>query len=149
MANILTTIRDGIHSFLITGTNSFKTSITQTESSTDYYNLFYHQGEQVLPGTQVDVDFPYVVFDVLPLSTDRDSATKTYECIVQFNVAALTADNSEDVMGYLIDKLEDSESSLIFTNYNLIRIDKQPIVPLGKIDNVWNISIPYLITIEQ
>lgn len=147
MANLLTTIRTGFYSFLTTDSSNFKTGILQTVSSVAYYKLFNHIAPSKIAG--VDLTLPYVVFDLLPLTTNRDSASKYFEGSCQFRISANTIGEAETLSGYLIDVLEDSESSLTFTNYNLIRIDKEPIVSLGQIDGLYNIVVPYLITIGQ
>ena len=149
MANILTTIRTGFYTYLLSGSSSFKTAITQTIDSTDYYNIYNHQAPSKVTGTITSLVLPYVVFDILPISTSRDSASKMFDGICQFRIVASTIGAAETLAGYLIDLLEDSESSLSFTNYNLIKIEKEPVVPLGQSEGRWNIVVPYLITIGQ
>lgn len=149
MANMLTAIRTGFYSFITGNSTPLRTAITQTENGTDYYKLFSHLALQNLPGTTVEVNRPFIVFDLLPVSTDRDTASKNYECTAQFRVVANSQGACETLVGKLIDQLEDSEQSLSFVGYNLVMINKEPVISLGQIDRLWNVVVPYLITLEQ
>jgi len=135
MANISNAIRVGIFSKLIpSSSNTFKTSITS--------RLYFHVAQQ-------GASLPYVVYDLLPIGAERDSANKFYDFIVQFVVSSLTIGECETVAGYLVDQLEDSESSLSFTGYKTIRIEREPQVNLGQIDLVWNIAVSYRVQLQK
>jgi len=147
--NILYYIRKGFYDKLIpSGTNTFKTSVLQTVSGTSYYKLYHHLAPQVIPGTKTDVTLPYVVYDTLPITQERDSAVKWYRCMMQFVVAGSSQSEAEDVAGYLTDLLEDSEASLSFTGYTTLGIFREPMISQGFIEGVWNIVVQYSIIIQ-
>jgi hypothetical protein len=95
------------------------------------------------------VNSPYVVLDVLPINQDRDTGNKFYEFIVQFRVASLTAQNCEDVAGLLIERLEDSENNLTFTDYLTIRITRESQIDLGFSENIWGAVIQYRVLLQE
>jgi len=135
MANIQNAIRVGVYSKLIpSGSNTFKTAISS--------RLYFHIALQ-------GAALPYVVYDLLPINQDRDTVNKFYNFIVQFIVSSSAISECETVAGYLTDLLEDSESTLSFTGYSTIRIEREPQVNLGQIDNVWNIAVPYRVQLQK
>jgi hypothetical protein len=138
MAEVHSSIRNGIESRLIGATNTFKTAVYKSVNKPGLYYNIAATGESV----------PYVVMDILPINPSRDTGTKFYDAIVQFNVSHSTLSNCESVCGYLTDRLEDSEASLTFTGFSIRRIDRKPEIPLGITDNVWNIIIQYGINLE-
>lgn len=146
MSNIKTSIRQGFYDRLIGGSNTFRTAITL---STDKYKLFYHIVPQVFPGTTTPITTPYTVMDVLPIIQDKDTGNKFYEFVVQFRISGSTSDNSEDVAGYLIDRLEDSESNLSFEDYLTIRITREPQIDLGFSENIWGIVVQYRVQLQE
>ncbi len=151
MANILTTIKTAFYDYLLTGADDFMEAIEQIISLTTYHNLYNHQAPINVTETNTPVELPYIVFDLLPISTSRDSASKMFDVIIQFRIVAETILEADNLSGFLIGKLEDQEVALqsYFSGYNLIKIEKEPIVSLGQIDGCWNVVVPYLITIGQ
>lgn len=147
--NILYYIRKGFYEKLIpAGSNTFKTSVLQAVSGTSYYKLYSDLAPQTIPGTKTDVTLPYVVMTTLPVGQERDSGTKWYMCTVQFLVAGSTQSEAEDVAGYLTDLLEDSESTLAFTGYYTLSINREPLISQGFTEGVWNIVVQYRIIIQ-
>ena len=149
--NIATAIRKGIYTFLIptSGTNSFKTAVQLLLSGSTYgYKLFHYQAPQFYPGTSVSVVPSYVTFSLLPITGTRDTVNKFYECLLQFNVCALTEEAAENLTQLIYDKLEDSESTLTFTGYKTIRIERAPQLPIFKLDNVFNRVAQYNLQLQ-
>ncbi len=152
MANIQTEIRKGIVSKLIpSGSNALKTAIQlQLTSTPTYgYKLFYHIAPQLYPGSSLSVAPPYVVFDILPITQDRDSANKFYDFTARFLVSASDLGTCENIAGYISDLLEDSESSLSFSGYYTIKVLRQPQINLGLTDLVWNIAVQFSISLQK
>lgn len=153
----ITTIRESVWTHLVGANNNFRDYIAQSiqvlinpPTFDIVYKLFFNEAPMFLPEyATTKTTFPYVVFDILPITTERDSASKFYSFIVQFRIAALTQEDAENIMNELVSLIEDSESTFTFTDYSVIRIDKQPVIALGKIQNVFNIVVPYLFNIEQ
>lgn len=134
MANIQNAIRTGTYTKLIpSGSNTFKTAIGS--------QLYFHVAKQ-------GESLPYVVYDLLPITAERDTVQKFYECVLQFNISSLTLGNCEDIAGYLNDLLEDSESSLTITGYKTIRIEREPQINLGQTDLVWTIVVQYRLQLQ-
>jgi hypothetical protein len=148
MAEIHYTIRKGLYDRLTAATNTLRTAITQTVATVAYYKLYYHIAPQKVAGS-TNLTLPYVTFQVLPIVQGRDSATKWYTAIVQFSVASETLGNCETVMGYLVDRLEDSEAGLSFTGATIIAIERQSQRSPELVEGVWNASVDYQITLQQ
>lgn len=144
--NIKTRIREGFYNRLTGESNTFRTAITLSSGK---YKLFYHIVPQVFPQTTTPINSPYVVLDILPINQDRDTGNKFYEFIVQFRVSSLTAQNCEDVAGLLIERLEDSESNLTFTDYLTIRITRESQIDLGFSENIWGAVIQYRVLLQE
>lgn len=145
MSNLNTSIREGFYDKLLTGTNDFKTAITTANGS----KLFYGEAPQMYPSTQINLDLPFVVFNTLPITSSRDSGDKFFEAVIQFNIAGTNLSECEDVSNKLTNELEDSEASLTFTSYDLIRIEEAPRIDQGNIDGVWNFTIQYTINLQE
>ena len=139
MAEVHNAIRVGFYTRLIGATNTFKTAVYKSVTYPGLYYNIANTGETL----------PYTVFDILPINPDRDTGNKFYEAIVQFRTAHSTLGGCETICGYLKDRLEDSESSLSFSGYTTLRIERQQEIPLGIIDNVWNIVDQYKIQLEK
>jgi hypothetical protein len=137
------------HKYLVTlGT------ITETSGAKTLGQVFTSDGTGIASSTnrvrpQAETILPYVVYDLLPINAERDSVNKFYEFIMQFVVSSSAISECETISGYLTDLLEDSESTLSFTGYSTIRIEREPQVSLGQIDNVWNIAVPYRIQLQK
>ena len=149
MANIQADIRSGFYTLLTTGTTVFKTAITKVVGASTFIRLYYSQAPQVYPGTTSEVDPPYVIFDILPIDQEMDTATKLYRCTVQFLVASLSVGECENICGYISDMLEDSESSLTIGTYKVIEIRRQPQIYQGEVDKVCTGIVQYSIIIQK
>lgn len=139
MAEVHNAIRTGFYTRLMGATNTFKTAVYKSATYPGLYYNIANTGETL----------PYTVFDILPINPSLDSASKFYECLIQFNVAHTTLGGCETIAGYLNDRLDDSLSSLSFTGYSALRFDRRPEIPLGIIDNVWNIIVQYGLYLEK
>ena len=147
MANILKDIRTGFYTTLTTGTTDFKTAIKKAIATVDYYRLYYHEAPQVYPGTTTAIEEPYVVFDILPVEQDRDTACKLYRTTVQFLVASLTVGECENIAGYITDLLETATPT--FGTYLLVETRREPQIFLGKQDVVYTCIVQYSIIIQM
>lgn len=145
MANINQIIRQGVYTRLTGETNTFRTAITLSGT---YYKLFYHIAPQLFPGTSTNVTLPYVIFDFLPIVQSKDSGSKFYTLTIQFNIASDSQTECENIAGYLFDRLEDSEASLVFTGYENVIIKREPFIPPFLVDNVWNATAQYKLEIQ-
>lgn len=138
-------IRKGFYNRLVGGANDFRTLLMLAASK---YKLFYHIAPQLFPQTQLKVNPPFVVFDILPINQQRDTVNKFYDAIVQFRVVGLNIEQSESLSKELTNRLEDSENELIFEGYKTIRITREPTIDLGQIENFWNIIVQYRIQLQ-
>jgi hypothetical protein len=136
---------------MLTGTTSFKTALTKVVGVTTFYKFYYHQAPQVYPGTTTPIDPPYVVFDILPIDPDRDSASEFYRCTIQFLVASLALGDCENVAGYINDLLDVKgvEATITIGNYKLLEVRRAAQNFLGQIELVYNISIEYSIILQM
>lgn len=144
MSDINGAIRVGFYQRLTTD-NPFKTAITTVNGT----KLFYGRAPQIYPGTSVNLDLPYVVFNTLPITTGRDTVNQFPEAVIQFNIAAETVGECENLANLLSNELEDQESTLNFTGYSTIRILEEPRIDQGIIDNVWNFTLQYVLTLQE
>lgn len=149
MANILTDIRTGFFTKLLTGTTSFKSAIDITVGLTTFYRLWYDEAPQVYAGTTTHVEPPWVTFSILPVDEDRDSCSKFYSCTVQFTIAALSVGECETIAGYLTALLDDCEASLSIGAYRVLDVRRQSVSFQGKLDNVYSIIVQYSLLIER
>lgn len=145
MANILTSLRQGITTRLIGSTNDFRTAITQS----GYYKFYFHIAPQVIPGTSTSVVPPYCVWDLLPMNNNEDTVNKFYNVVMQFRVSSLAIGECENIMGYLTDRLEDCENYLTITSHSIVRITRHPLIAPSMIDNVWNGIVQYKIELQK
>ena len=149
VANINNDIRTWFYNRLLTGT-TFKADISKVVGSTTVYRLYYYQAPQVFPGTTTPVEPPYVVMDILPISQDRDSASKFYSCTLQFLVSSIASiAECETIAGHITDLLEDCEASMSVGTYQVIKITREPQINLPQVDRVFNIAVQYSILIQK
>lgn len=148
MAEIHYTIRKGLYDRLVGASNTFRAAVLQTVATVAYYKLYSHIAPQNVTGSTA-LSLPFVTFHVLPIVPFRDSATKWYTATVQFSVAATTESECENVVGALVDRLEDSEASLSFTGATVIAINRQSQRSPELVEGVWNCSVDYSITLQQ
>jgi hypothetical protein len=152
---ILTSLRTGITTRLTGATNTFRTAIAQTYLTNTHYKLYFHKAALKFPGlgagVDVDITFPYCVWDMLPLNFTFDTVNEFPDLRLQFRVSGLESVGLtavENIMGYLEDRLKNSESSLSITGYKTIRITKYPLTPCYTVDNVWNGIIEYKLELQ-
>ena len=149
MANINYDIRHGFFDLLLaSGNTAFRAAIAKTVGGTTYHKLYYVQAPQAFPDGTTLVTPPYVVFNILPIEPDRDSATKFYSCWVQLLVSSLSATECEDIAGYITAILEDSESRLTIGAYTVREIRRQAQINLGVVETVNNIAVQYSLIFE-
>lgn len=145
MADLNGSLRVGFYTRLVGATNDFKTAITDANGTKLYYGIV----PQVYPETSIDVQLPFVSFAFLPIETSRDSGDKFHSAVVQFNVAGKDVAECEDVVNKLTERLDDQEANLSFTGYETIRIEENPRIDQGLINNVWNMTVQYTIDIQE
>jgi len=144
---VIDVIQSGIYNRLVGDSNDFRTAITL---STGKYKMFYEFVErEYFPGTTTKVTLPLVVYSLSPINYSRDSASEFPITNINFNVAGNTSIEAQEVAGYLVDRLENSEDSLSFTGYSVVFIKKESIIPLGRIDQVWNVSVRFLLELQK
>lgn len=149
MANISNDIRTGFYNRLLTGT-LFKATIVQMVGATTFYKLYYHLAPQAFPGTTTTVTPPYVVFDELPITQDRDTGSKYYTCTLQFLISSLASiSECETIAGLITDLLEDCERSLTIGTYLVISILRGPQIKLPQVDRVFNMVVQYTVVLQQ
>jgi hypothetical protein len=140
MAHISRVIRQSVVNRILSS-NSFNTWVGG--------RLFFHLAPETIPGTTTPLTKPYAVFDILPISEDRNSTNKFYEFILQVNVYDTTQDKVENGSDYLTQLIEDAEKQFSFVGYKVVSIIPQPVVNLGFTDDVWCISISYKFNLQQ
>jgi hypothetical protein len=149
---ILTAIRSGITNRLTGAINTFRTAILQTVSTVTYYKLYFHKCPIQIPGTSTDITFPYCVWDMLPLNFTFDTVNEFPDLQLQFRVSGLESVGLtavENIMGYLDDRIKNSESNLSITGYKTIRISKYPMTVPFLVDNVWNGIVEYKLELQK
>jgi hypothetical protein len=152
MANILTSLRNGIQTRMIGTDNTFRTSILQTVSTVSYYKLYFHIAPQQVPGTQTDVTLPYVVWDMLPINYDFDTVNEFNDITIQFRVSGLSSagvEAVETIMGLIHDRFKDCEADLSISGYKVVVIRTLPIFPPFLTDNVWNGVLQYSLQLQK
>ena len=147
MANIHQILRSGITTKLVGTSNDFRTAITADVSGTDHYKLYFHESPQNYIGTSTPIALPVVVFDFQDIRPTKDSGSRYYPLVVTFNIGSNTIAGAEEISGYLYDLLE--EATITFTGYSTVIIKCQLIIPMGKIENVWNIAQQYFLELQK
>lgn len=141
MANILTVIRDTIATYLLGGTNSFKTAVSS--------HLYINQIPDKDPATQENIAPPFCVLSVQPISRELDSVHKFASFELQFSIASETDDEGELIYEYLNDMLEDHENDITFNGYSTIEIRLISVVSLGLEGNLRNYTCNYSFLLQK
>lgn len=147
MANLLNAIRAGIYSKLSSDVGIIS-AVTQVVGMTSHVKVYSPLAPAEVPGTTTRVTLPYVVFEILPVLQDRDSASKWYTFSVQVMVGTQTLAAGEDLIGKITTCLEDSESSLSITGYTVLSVMRESQQFVTFSESVWSCSIQYNITIQ-
>lgn len=142
MANIANDVRHGIYDRLLSS-NSLKAALAKTVNGTTYYKVYYERAPQALPDGKTLVAPPFVVYTLLPIDSDRDSATKIYRVWIQFLVSSEDLATCEAIAGNITDVMEDSEAGLSIGAYRVVEVRRQSQVSLPIEEWAYNIAVQY------
>jgi hypothetical protein len=139
--NIQYDIRKAVTGLLTSEDSAVRDSIAQTIKGVVSYKLYFDEAPQ-------GIALPYVVHTLMPITEERDSASKWNVGTLQFNVYASDLSLCETIAQVVRDTMDDSEGTIQIEDRHAVAITFQSQHYLGKIDGVHNIVLQYSITVQ-
>jgi hypothetical protein len=125
-------------------TSYFKTS---NAYSTVDGRLYFHQAPQ-------DVDFPYAVFYFIGASHEEIMSSASINNIIDITLQFNIFDDSQDGGAKIADVAKDFDNAFHWatinvSGYSYVKMQRQAILPVKFIDEIWQVSITYELSIQQ
>jgi hypothetical protein len=143
-------IRKAIFDYIAGSSNTLRTAITATVAAVAHYKLYFGIAPEVIPGTTTKIEPPYITYNILTIPQTRDSASKWYPTVMQFNCVALSLENAEALAALLTARMDDCERLLtIGSGASAIEVTRQFQLAPDEVGTYANIIIQYSFTLQR